>query len=112
MALIYGKRVKILRAALIIDGDEVKKWQKGALDAVSDLLDIRLVLSCTNMHTEQHLAKHFLYYVLNLFTLRNYLTHRVKLESDGIRLIEFESVYDGSWQKIPDSISRELLGQA
>lgn len=99
----------MLRAALIIDGSEVTKWQKNALDAVSDLLDIRLVLSCSNTNTQKNLTKHCLYYALNLFTLKNHLTRRVRLDFSGAKCIEFTSIYQGNWQKIPDSISEELV---
>jgi hypothetical protein len=98
----------MIRVALIIDGNTVTKWQKDALENVSDLLDIRLVLSCTNTHTKKNLTKHFLYYALNLFTLKNYLTRRVNLEYDGAKFIQFDSIYEGAWQKIPDLISREF----
>ena len=98
----------MIRVALIIDGDTVTNWQKDALEYVGDLLDIRLVLSCTNTHIRKNLIKHFLYYVLNFFTLKNHLTRRVNFEYDGVKFVKFDSVYEGSWQKIPDLILWEL----
>ena len=98
----------MFKAAIIIDGVTVTKWQKDALDSAGDLLDIRLVLSCTNTKTTRKFAKYFLYYALNFFTLKNYLTRHVKLGYDRIKFSEFRSVNDGNWQKIPTSIINEL----
>ena len=98
----------MLRAALITDDTEVTQWQKDALDAVCDLLEIKLILSCTNTRTKKNLTKNFLYYLLNAFALKNHLTRKVQLDQKGIPLIEFESIYEGSWQKIPSSISKEI----
>jgi len=108
MTLSCEKEKLMLRAALIIDGAEVTQWQKDALNAAGDLLDIRLVLSCKNTQNKKNLAKNLLYYALNLFTLKNHLTRRVRLECDKIKLVEFESEYEGSWQRIPASISKEV----
>ncbi|BAQ80363.1 glucosamine inositolphosphorylceramide transferase family protein [Pseudomonas sp. St29] len=98
----------MLKAAIIIDGDSITKWQKDALDAASDLIDVRLILSCTNTNIKRKYTKNLLYYILNYFTLKNHLTNRVKLSHNGIKHVEFKSSYDGSWQKIPDSITDEL----
>lgn len=99
----------MLRAALIVDGTEVTQWQKDALDAVDDLLDIKLVLSCTNTRTKKNFTKNFLYYVLNFLALKNRLTRKVRLDQKGFQLIEFESIYEDGWQKIPFSASKEIL---
>jgi len=95
--------------ALIIDGNTVTKWQSDALENASDLIDIRLVLSCVNTRTKKNLAKHFLYYALNFFTLKNHLTRKVNLECNDVKFIQFESIYEGTWQKIPDLILSELV---
>ncbi len=99
----------MLRVALITDGTEVTQWQKDALDAVGDLVEIKLVLSCTNTLTKKNLTKNFLYYVLNVLALKNRLTRKVQLDQKGVQLIEFESIYEGSWQKIPSSVSKEIV---
>jgi hypothetical protein len=98
----------MLRAALIMDGTEVMQWQKDALDAVGDLVEIKLVLSCINTRTKKNLAKNFLYYVLNVLALKNRLNRKVQLDQKGVTLIEFESIYEGSWQKIPSFVSKEI----
>lgn len=99
----------MLRAALIMDGTVVTQWQKHALDAAGDLLEIKLILSCTNTREKKNLTKNFLYYLLNILALRNRLTRKVQLDRKGVPLIEFESIYEGSWQKIPSSVSKEIV---
>ncbi len=97
----------MLRAALIVDGNEITKWQMDALDAARDLLEIDLVLSCTNTSTKKNISKNFLYYILNIFTLKNRLTRRLPLRDD-VKVIKFSSIYEGAWQRIPVEISEEL----
>lgn len=98
----------MLNAALIIDGNSVARWQKDALDYANDLLNIRIILSCKNTNTKRNYCKNFLYYVINYFTLKNHLTSRVYFSSENIKVIEFDSIHDGMWQKIPSFISDEL----
>jgi len=98
----------MIKAALILDGNSITKWQKNALDMASDQLDIRLVLSCKNTSAKRDYISHFFYYVLNFFTLKNQLTNRIQLDISHLKTIEFESIYEGNWQKIPRSVSDEL----
>jgi hypothetical protein len=99
----------MLKAALIIDGNEITEWQRNALDEASDLLQIELVLSCTNTRTKKNILKNFLYYILNVFTLKNRLTRRSLLYRNDLKVIEFASIYEKSWHKIPSEVSEELL---
>ncbi|NCT82266.1 MAG: hypothetical protein GXC94_03930 [Comamonadaceae bacterium] len=98
----------MLRAALILDGAEITQWQKDALDAARDLLDIKIVLSCTNSRTKKNLTKNFLYYLLNIVSLKNRLTRKVRLDRQEVPVVEFDSIYEGSWQRIPSSVSKEI----
>ena len=98
----------MLRAALIMDGTEVTQWQKDALDSVADLLEIKLLLSCVNTRTKKNLTKNFLYYFLNVIALKNRLTRKVQFEQTGVPIIVFKSIYEGSWQKIPHYVSKEI----
>ena len=70
----------MLRVALIIDGSEITEWQRNSLDEASDLLQIELVLSCTNTRTRKNILKNFWYYILNVFALKNRLTRRTPLQ--------------------------------
>lgn len=98
----------MVNAAIIIDGNSIKKWQKEALENVSDLLNIRLILSCSNTSDNRNYIKNFFYYGLNYFTLKNRQTVRVKLDYERVRCIEFDSIYEGNWQKIPATACDEL----
>lgn len=98
----------MLRAALIIDGKEITEWQRRALEEASDLLQIELILSCTNTRTKKNIIKNFSYYILNIFTLKNRLTRRLQLQPNDLKVIEFASIYEGVWQKIPIEASIEL----
>ena len=97
-----------LRVALILDNSGITKWQRDALDEAQDLVDIRLILNCTNTRTKKRVLKHFLYYILNIFTLRNHFTKRSVFESVGIKVIPFECRYEGGWQSIPKEVSIQL----
>lgn len=98
----------MLKAALILDHNKLTRWQQRALDAAADQLDIRLVLSCTNTRNKRQYGKHFLYYVLNYVSLKNFLTTRVEFLPRGIPVVEFASVYEGSWQTVPAEVSAQL----
>jgi hypothetical protein len=41
-------------------------------------------------------------------TLKNRMTRRLGLGIDAAKLVEFESIYDGNWQGMPDSVAAEL----
>jgi hypothetical protein len=93
----------MLKAALILDGNSIKRWQKEALDYSCDLLDIVIILSCKNTVPKRKYFKNFIYYVVNYFTLKNKYTKNISLDLEDVNFLEFESIYDGDWQKIPSS---------
>lgn len=96
------------RAALILDNLKLSKWQLDALDAASDAVEIVLVLNCQNTNTKKKYVKNFLYYALNLFSLRNRLTRKKKVSFPSAVAVSFESVYVGSWQSLPEEIYKEM----
>lgn len=98
----------MIKAALILDNDSLTRWQRDALAAAAPQLDIRLVLSCRNTMTKKHLAKNFLYYVLNYLSLKNRLTGRSKYDADT-PVVAFDSIYEGMWQRIPEGVTQQLL---
>ena len=97
-----------LSVALILDNSCITKWQRDALEEAQDIVDIRLILNCTNTRTKKRVIKHFFYYVLNIFTLRNHFTKRSVFKSGGVEVIPFECKYDGVWQAIPTEVSMQL----
>ena len=100
-----------LRAALILDNLAISKWQQDALDEASDLLDISVILNCQNTANKRNIRKNFLYYGLNVFTLKNSLTKKRPYVLSNEKIIDFDSVYKGSWQSIPEDISQQLIDE-
>lgn len=91
---------------LITDGLTVHEWQRRALATLPP--DDRIsVFACTNTALKRQLDKHFLYYALNMVTVRNPLTRQVPFGDINGRLesvAEFESEWNGHWQKLPAAI--------
>lgn len=92
------------RAALIIDGDEIKLWQKACLDSCADLLRVDVVYSCRTPTPGKRRLKHALYYALNLASLRNAKTRKVPISLDHAESISFSAEDDGAWQRLPRSV--------
>ena len=99
-----------MRAALIVDNMQLSKWQLDALDAASNSIEIVLIFNCQNTLTKKRYLKNFLYYALNIFTLRNHLTKRQKFSFPNATVINFDSIYKGAWQSLPEKIYKELEG--
>lgn len=98
----------MIKAALIIDGNSVSRWQHEALQIASDLLEIKVVLACQNTKAANNYFKHFFYYVLNYFSLKNHLTRRMKFILSSKKMIKFDSIYEGGWQSLPEHVHDEL----
>jgi hypothetical protein len=94
------------RLILITDGLTVHEWQRRALETLP--ADDRItVFACTNTALKRRWAKHFLYYALNMVTVRNPLTRQVPLGDVGGRLeqvTEFASEWEGNWQRLPEEV--------
>ncbi|UGA39371.1 hypothetical protein JOS77_07550 [Chromobacterium haemolyticum] len=101
-------RVIMIKAALILDNKSLTRWQRDALEASGDQLDICVILSCRNTTSKRNYRKNFLYYVLNYFTLKNHQTAMVRFDCDGVEVVDFDSIYEGAWQKIPPAVSERL----
>lgn len=97
----------MLKAALILDDLSLTRWQQQALEAAAGQLDIRVVLSCRNTRNKKNYLRHFFYYALNLASLRNRLTARAAFDAPA-PVHEFDSIYEGSWQRIPPEIVQQL----
>lgn len=97
-----------LRAALILDNSKLSVWQKKALEEASEFLDIQLVLNCKNTKTKKSLVKNFLYYLINIFSLKNKFTKRIDYDFSGESVVSFDSQYKGAWQTIPVPLSKSL----
>lgn len=99
-----------LKVAVFADAGQVQKFARDALDAVEGCDDVTL-FSCTNTHRRKQAVRHGLYYALNLLSVRNAETRGVPV-GDGAKTIaetvEFESEYDGVWQRLPAEIVARL----
>lgn len=95
-----------LRLAVIADDAMVPLFGLEVIDAVRGCDEFTL-LSCTNTRNARDLRKHAAYYALNLLTIRNRMTALVETRRSQkriVRSIEFESVYDGAWQSLPEAV--------
>ena len=97
-----------LRAAILVDRLSVTKWQQAALDAAQEKIEIVMLLNCQNTYTKKRIFKNFLYYILNIFTLRNNLTKIKKIKQKPPIIINFNSSYNGNWQSIPKWVYSSL----
>jgi len=97
-----------LKAAIIVDNMQIAKWQKSALDYASDVLDVRYILNCTNTTSQKDVVKNFLYYGLNVISLRNSETVKTEIRSDSAKVVTFEALQKGSWQRFSKHISSEI----
>lgn len=93
-----------LKAALILDNLGLKKWQELALLEAADLLDIKLILNCNNTKVEKKSVKNFLYYSLNQFMSKNSLAQCSDYLISNEKVVDFDSIYQDSWQFIPKDI--------
>lgn len=84
----------------------VASWQAEALSRAAGDCDL-VVLNCTNSHFARRPIRHALYYLLNILSLRTERTRSVPLpEQLSIRsTIDFESDYDGAWQRLPPAVA-------
>ena len=95
---------------LITDGLTVHEWQRRAL-ATLPSGDKITVFACTNTRLKRQYGRYFLYYVLNMLSVRNALTAQVPLGDLGGRLVEvmsFDSEWEGSWQRLPADIAKAI----
>ncbi len=97
-----------LRTALILDHMQLVLWQKQALEYAEDLVEVKLILNCTNTFFKRDYRQHFLYYLLNIFCIRNEFTRKLPYLADNIPVIHFESSYEKNWQRIPKDVLEQL----
>jgi methionyl-tRNA formyltransferase len=94
-----------MKIALLIDNLRIAHWQ--ALAAESLPANTRfLVYNCLNTPHSPRRLRHGLYYLLNLFTIRNSMTRRgaVTGRLGRAEIVDFESEIEGAWQQLPDPL--------
>ena len=98
-----------IKTAIIVDNLSLMKWQKDALEEVKKKIDVVLILNCRNTKNKKQLFKNFFYYILNIFSLKNYLSKKSKIVYSQNKIIDFNSVYNGSWQSLPKKVTDQLI---
>ena len=97
-----------LRAALLVDNLQICRWQLDALEAAHRSVELVLVLNCQNTRNKKNYIKNFLYYALNLITLKNSLTKRIPISLNQTEVVNFQSKYESAWQSLPEKVYNEL----
>jgi len=90
---------------VIVDNGCLARWQADALRTLTSDHDF-IVYNCLNSRPGKRRLRHALYYLLNLGTVRNAQTRRGPIPPDirPVATVDFESVHDGSWQSLPNSL--------
>lgn len=106
--MIHGH--KQLRICLIVDSEFISKWEHDAIEYAASRLDIKIdsVLYCTNRISHRKYFKHFLYFVLNVLSMKNKWTKQTgwgHLIADKSRVKRFSAENKGNWQSIPKDVS-------
>lgn len=99
------------RIALIVDDDSLSRFELDVVNAVAPCAGLH-IFSCTNTARRRDLKRHLLYYVLNLFTIRNRLTRSVSVDQARHPLLSrmrFDSLIDGAWQSLPVDVIDEIV---
>ena len=100
-----------LKVALIVDKLKITKWQQDCLDAAKENIELAIFLNCNNTNNKKKYFKNFLYYILNILSLKNHLTQKKKLNIDPKKIINFDSVYENNWQSFPSNVYEILNKQ-
>ena len=103
-----------LKVGLIVDSQSISKWQSSAIENCHDLIEVNTIIYCTNSKTHKQPLKNVLYYLLNVFSIRNTQTQSVpwsRLTTEGYELINFDCQHSGIWQTIDNPTKSEIRSQ-
>jgi hypothetical protein len=97
-----------MRIGIIIDGP-LAYWQAEALRTLERHHEF-VIYSCENDVPAKRQLRHALYYLLNLFTVRNPMTRRVELPITlaAATTRRFRTHRNGAWQQLPPELLREI----
>lgn len=98
-----------LQIGVLVDRNMLAPWQAQALRTLADDADL-WVYSCRNSRPAPRRLRNSAYYLLNLLAVRNRLTRRESWPADlaPAAVQDFESEWDGSWQKLPFDLIEQL----
>jgi len=99
-----------MKIGVIVDDLQIAQWQADALAKLPRDYEF-LIYNCTNSRPSRRSLKHALYYALNLASLRNRHTARVRLPKalDAGANTDFEAEYDGIWQRLPQPLLAKIV---
>lgn len=102
-----------MKIGMILDGTGIRRWQAEALLTLECDYDF-VVYSCESNVAVKRRPRHALYYVLNLFTVRNRLTRRVALSANlaAAPRRSFRASCDGAWQQLPPGLLEAIREDA
>ncbi|HEX5184727.1 MAG TPA: hypothetical protein VFW19_16445 [Allosphingosinicella sp.] len=103
-----------MKIGLFVDRMEVARWQAAALEGLGE--DVALVVyNCRNTRPGRRRLANALYYLLNLFTIRNPMTRPVPLDHSRFAHVEchdFDSHHEGAWQRLPEPLLEQISRDA
>lgn len=103
-----------MKIALIVDNGRVARWQADALLDLRHCTDL-VIYNCTNTPPSAKKARHGLYYLLNLLTVRNAYTRPVRVPDvpgAGVLASDFKALQEGNWQRLPDALLDRIADDA
>src|SRR4051794_21901782 len=105
----HSANIRKLKIGVIIDGTKLARWQAQALLAVAENAEF-VIYSCTAKAPARRRSSHALYYLLNLFTVRNRFTRKVGLPAalDVVASRTFAPPYEGAWQSLPEDLLQNI----
>jgi hypothetical protein len=93
-----------MKIGIIVDKLQVARWQMQALSRIAGEHEF-IVYNCVDGRAAPRQARHALYYLLNLFAVRNRQTRRMPLTGIAIAgRADFQAEQDGGWQRLPASL--------
>lgn len=103
-----------LKVGLIVDSQSITRWQSSAIENCRDLIEINTIIFCENSKTQKRPIKNALYYLLNIFSIRNTQTRSVpwsQLVSKDCKLVKFDCQHSGIWETIDNSTKSAVGNQ-
>jgi hypothetical protein len=93
-----------MRVAILCNGRDLSLWQRLAIERIAGDHEI-FVLACQEPPAPPRRWRHFLYYALNLVTIRNRLTRRVHFPDQNFHIagrLDVRAGFDGAWAELPE----------
>jgi hypothetical protein len=90
--------------AVIVDHESISDWQLQSIIESSDLIDIKLILSCKNSPPRQVKFDNLGYYGFAYIYAQCAERALVPLPDNWVEPMQFDSNIDGMWQSVPDEV--------